>query len=246
MESTTLPNISSHPKPAILCLHGGGTNSEIFTIQMVRLHRALDPYFTFIYLDGPLESDAGPGVMPVFEGLGPFRRWYVRGPVGSDDLKPEVTARVLQDAMEAQRRKDGRGFVGAVGFSQGAKTVAGLLLEQQVREEKGESVKGEGLAFGVLFNSTSSPLVGSGLTDEERGQRISIPSLHVVGADDPWREEGLEMFGEHFDQKKARLMEFKVDHRLPVLEEDNLRVKGEILRMFRDAEQHGNLAELVG
>ena len=213
----------------------------IFNIQTIRLQRALDPYFKFVFIDAPLKGEPGPGVIPVFEGLDPYRRWHVKG----EDVKPTQTVTVLQRAMEEQRAKDGRGFVGALGFSQGAKAVAGLLLEQQVRERK-EGKDGEGLVFGVMFNGTTPPLT-AGLTDEERVERIVVPSLHVVGTDDPWREEGLELFGKHFDPKMASLMEFKVEHRLPILEEDTRKITEEIFRMWAEAggAKQKSLADLV-
>lgn len=216
-------------KPAILCLHGGGTNSTIFAIQMIRIHRELNPHFDFVFLDGPLESEPGPGVIPVFEGLEPYLRWHVKGV----DIKPPQTFALLQDFLDEQWRKDGRGFVGAIGFSQGAKMVAGLLLEQQVRQRK-EGVDGrDGFLFGVMFNGTTPPLT-AGLAEEEKVERIKVPSLHVLGRDDPWREAGLELFEKHFDTKTATLMEFAVGHRLPVLEEHTAKVTSEILNMYRE------------
>jgi predicted esterase len=218
------------PKPALLCLHGGGTNSMIFNIQTVRIQRALAPYFEFVFLDGPLEGEPGPGVMPIFEGFEPYRRWHVKGV----DFKPAQTVAVLQNAMDERRRKDGRGFVGALGFSQGARVVAGLLLEQQMKQQRGEG-KEKGLAFGVMFNGTTPPLAAD-LTDSEKAERIGVPCLHVVGTDDPWREEGLQLYRKHFDPQTASLMEFKVGHRLPVREEDTAKVTSEILRMYAEAE----------
>jgi predicted esterase len=222
-------SINGNDKPALLCLHGGGTNSIIFNIQTVRIQRLLQPYFKFVFLDGPIEGEPGPGVIPVFESLEPYRRWYIKG----ENLKPVETVAVLQSAMEEQLRKDGRGFVGALGFSQGAKVVAGLLLEQQVRQRK-EGNDGKGLAFGVMLNGTTPPLTS--LMDFEKTDRISIPSLHVVGTSDPWREEGLELCEMHFDPSTATLMEFDVAHRLPVLEQDTAKVANEILRMYQEVE----------
>ena len=227
-EEFVTSNISARPRPAILCLHGGGTNSEIFSIQAIRLQRVLDPYFEFVFLDGPIESDPGPGVGPVFEGLKTYRSWQVKG------VKPAATVGALQSAMEEQWRKDGRGFVGALGFSQGAKTVAGLLLEQQVRARK-EGVEGKDLAFGVMFNGITPPLTAN-LTDEEKLERIGVPSLHIIGTDDPWKDESLELVGKHFDPKTATVMEFQIGHRLPVLEQDTKRVTNEISRMYAEAQ----------
>jgi predicted esterase len=230
-EFVTNGHLGSH-KPAILCLHGGGTNSNIFNIQSIRIQRVLNNRFNFVFLDGPLEGEPGPGVIPVFEGLEPYRRWSI---IGSDIL-PAQTDALLKNAMEEQRRKDGRGFVGVLGFSQGAKTAAGLLLEQQLRERgEGEDGKGKGFGFGVLLNATCPPLTAN-LTDEEKMELIRIPSLHVVGRDDPWREDGLGLFSTHFEKKSSVLMEFAVGHRLPVLEEDTAKIANEILRMYLESE----------
>ena len=169
-------------------------------------------------------------MIPVFEGLEPYLRWHVKGlPV-----KPPQTVAVLQKSLNEQLVKDGRGFVGAIGFSQGAKVVAGLLLEQQVRQRR-EGVDGrEGFLFGVMFNGTTPPLT-AGLEEEEEAERIEVPSLHVLGRDDPWREEGLQMFEKHFDPKTATLMEFPVEHRLPLLAEHTAKVTSEILSMYRES-----------
>lgn len=59
-------------KPAILCLHGGGTTGDIFHIQTIRLRRELSDKFDFVFVDAPFERVAGPNVLPVFEGAGPF------------------------------------------------------------------------------------------------------------------------------------------------------------------------------
>jgi predicted esterase len=209
-------------KPAILCLHGGGTNQSIFHIQMVRIQRILSSHFEFVYLDGPLIGAAGPDVLPVFEGLEPFRRWAVYG----SSEKPGETDSLLREAMEARRKEDGRGFVGVVGFSQGAKTGAGLLLEQQLHGKDGE-----GLAFGVMLNGTSPPLT-MGLSEEEKGVKIKTPALVVVGRDDPFREFGVELYEKHFEATETTLVEFGVGHRLPVEEKDTKMVTDWILRTW--------------
>ncbi|KAG0651401.1 Thioesterase FSL2 [Hyphodiscus hymeniophilus] len=219
----------SRPKPAILCLHGGGTNAMIFNIQTIRIQRVLGPYFEFVFVESPQEGAPGPDVIPVFEGMEPYRRWHF------DHVKSAQTIATLQDAMDEQKRKDGRGFVGALGFSQGAMAVSGLLLEQQARERKEGGDDGTGLAFAVLFNGTYPPLT-AGLTDEEQEERIRVPSLHVIGTEDPYRENGMTLFEEYFDPKTASMIEFKVGHRLPVLENDTAKVANEILRMYAEAE----------
>jgi len=227
----------SSAKPAILCLHGGGTNATIFSVQTIRIRRVLDSQFEFVFLDAPFESGPGPGVHPVFEGCDPYFRWL-------SELrhveKPDKTRDLLHDCFEKQRQKDGRGFVGVLGFSQGARVAAGLLLEQQLG--KPEVGTGEGLSFGILMNGTCPPLI-SGFSDLERKEKIHFPTLSVIGTQDPWREDGRRLYSEHCDKDHAVLLEFDIGHRLPILEQDTAKIVAEILRMYQ--ETSGETVELL-
>lgn len=206
--------------PSILCLHGGGTNATIFKVQIIRLQRALSPHFNFVFLDGPFSSPPGPGVLPFFEGCGPFLRWN-KSP--SDPNLPEETKELIANACKEIE------FVGVLGFSAGAKLAAGLLLEQQVKKRRG-------FKFGVLLMGVSPPLV-SGLTDEEKKTRIKVPSVVVLGKDDPWREEGMRLYEEFWEVGRASLLELECGHRLPSVEAENRLIVEEILRLYRETRE---------
>ncbi len=45
----------------ILCLHGVGSSGAILEKQMANLRRQLDPSFDLVFVDGPFESERGPG-----------------------------------------------------------------------------------------------------------------------------------------------------------------------------------------
>lgn len=68
--------------------------------------------------------------MPIFEVAGPFYSWTVPGKGGLD--ASEETSGLLNRIAAEQVARSGRPFVGVMGFSQGARLAAGLLLEQQV------------------------------------------------------------------------------------------------------------------
>ncbi|PMD35297.1 hypothetical protein L207DRAFT_516244 [Hyaloscypha variabilis F] len=206
--------------PSILCLHGGGTNSMIFNIQTIRLQRALSSKFNFVFLDGPFPGPPGPGVLPVFESCGPFLRW-TRSP--SDATLSEETRTLITNACEKTE------FVGVMGFSQGAKLAAGLLLEQQVKGRKG-------FKFGVLLMGVSPPMV-SGLSEEEKATRINVPSVVVLGKEDPWREEGRRLYDEFWEEGKASLLELGIGHRLPTLDFENSMIVDEILRLYSETRE---------
>ena len=222
-------------KPAILCLHGGGTNQTIFEIQTIRIQRALSAHFDFVFISAPFESEPGPDVLPSFDGCGPYYRWTVqKGPAET----PEETKTLLSRLAKEQIMKDGRGFVGVLGFSQGARLATGLLLEQQL----GKGVDwGHGLGFGVICNGTSPPLT-SYLSQEEKDTEISLPTLHILGLQDPWVDESRRLRAAHCHVEHAAIMECDVGHRLPILPEDNARIAAEILRMYRETSGRGKAA----
>lgn len=126
--------------PRLLCLHGGGVNAAIFKAQSRSLIRHLQHSFRLVWADGPFFCDPHSDVIQVYGSYAPFRRWLRWLPE-----HPEVDAESCIDeigysirmAMEDDDREGGTGeWVGLMGFSQGAKLSASLLLEQQAREEK--------------------------------------------------------------------------------------------------------------
>ncbi|KAH8780892.1 serine hydrolase FSH [Diaporthe sp. PMI_573] len=66
-------------KPVLLLLHGAGSTAAIFRIQTHFLAKALSPYFDLIYVDAPLRSAPGPGILPYFQGMDAYYRWFGAG-----------------------------------------------------------------------------------------------------------------------------------------------------------------------
>jgi len=201
----------------------------IFNIQTIRIQRALSSTFEFIFIDAPFESPPGPGVLPVFEGCGPFYRWTksLWTKLGEDGM-PDATRKLIDETV---RLRGGYGrVVGILGFSQGAKLAAGLLLEQQLRGK-------EGFKFGVCLMGVTPPLTSNSLKAEDKKVLITVPSVHVVGLDDPWLSEGRKLYDEHFDWRTARKMEFQVEHRLPIVEAETQMIADEILRLYRETRE---------
>jgi len=124
--------------PRILCLHGGGVNAEVFRMQARALIRSLESTFRLVFADAPFFCDAGPGIVPVYEDCGPFRRWLRWLPEHPEVEKEAARDEIwwqLKDAMETDDRNGATGeWVGLLGFSQGAKMSASLLFEQQYRD----------------------------------------------------------------------------------------------------------------
>ncbi|KAK2809720.1 hypothetical protein FQN50_003565 [Emmonsiellopsis sp. PD_5] len=291
----------SPPLPAILCLHGSGTSSEIFQIQTIRLRRELSDRFSFVFVNAPFETEPGPGVLPVFADVGPYYTWVDPRPSspppsslerrddeadkngkggdgngaeqsaqrvarlskqrGRSQLMPPRTVEVIEEAVRRQVEKDGRGFVGVLGFSMGARLAAGLVLEQQQQQQavkkQGVSVQnGDGdndvdvpngerqettFKFSVSICGTFPPITRlHDLIDHEDPARdkitlsqIEIPALHILGLKDPWFTQGELMATTHFSPATRSVRRLDMGHHLPVQKEDNMVLVNGILDMAR-------------
>ncbi|KAI0204324.1 DUF341 domain-containing protein [Astrocystis sublimbata] len=133
----------------ILCLHGLGSSGFILEKQLSNLRRELDPSFDLVFVDGPFETERGPGVSK-----------YESGPFFShtQDFSPaEISQAIqhLQDTLEEQGP-----FDGIFGFSQGSALTLAYLYQQQTA---GDDVP---VKFACLFSSAMpiSPDVSLGET----------------------------------------------------------------------------------
>lgn len=149
--------------PRILCLHGGGTNARIFAAQCRVLRAALSSTFRLVFAEAPFPSRPGPDVVSVYGTWGPFKSWLrlqdgdAPG-LDSVDIVEAVDAS-LADAMIGDDALGATGqWVGLLGFSQGAKMAASLLLRQQARATFSRHSRISTFRFAVLF-AGRAPLV---------------------------------------------------------------------------------------
>ncbi|KAF2705292.1 hypothetical protein K504DRAFT_460546 [Pleomassaria siparia CBS 279.74] len=149
---TTIP--SSTYLPRLLCLHGGGVNAAIFEAQSRSLIQHLRHSFRLVWVDGPFFCDPHTDVIHVYGSYAPFRRWLRWLPEHSEiDAESciEEIGYAIRTAMEDDDNAGGRGeWVGLMGFSQGAKLSASLLLEQQAREEKAKREGKKDIGIGPI------------------------------------------------------------------------------------------------
>ncbi|KAI0439715.1 serine hydrolase FSH [Xylaria telfairii] len=189
--------------PKILCLHGSGTSAEIFRIQAIRLSRLLQSHFDLVYVDGFMDTGPGPGVLPFFEGMEPYKRWLT----DKDGEKEERPWSDLGRLVELFNRQGP--FVGIIAFSQGAKAATHLVrwLEQ----------RGQQLDFVALFGGTVPSRLSIGTEEwaELIKPAIITRSIHVIGDDDPWRSEN-EALMDHYDKPTRSLIRFNGGHHMPV------------------------------
>lgn len=165
--------------PIILCFHGRGSSAKIFEIQSRFQRNELTDQFKLVPLDGPFVSDAGPGILPFFEGCEPYHSWTVPQPLensssaaetkeilkqsGGDAVKKFLDAEssggsasaVNEIVINATKRHGRQRIIGVFGFSQGTRVVSGLLRQQHMLQRRGLDPDAYGLPtfkFGVLCN----------------------------------------------------------------------------------------------
>lgn len=247
-QSNTPPDLTL---PRILCLHGGGVTGEIFRAQSRALIKAL-PTFRLVFADGPFYCNPGPGIVPVYEDCGPFRRWLRWLPDEHPPIDDDSAIEEVLYALDTCKRDDeGTGpWVGMLGFSQGAKLAASLLYEQQVRIEKTGAADTE-YRFAVLL-AGRQPLIS--FSEYSRGKAVlpagaisegfwydgpnehvlRLPTIHVHGLNDPGLHLHRRLMEQYCDRKSVTLVEWDGTHRVPLKKTDVDKICTEIYKVARE------------
>lgn len=256
------PDPSTLRLPRILMLHGGGTNSRIFHMQCRSLDYHLKAHFRTVYVEAPLPSTAGPDVLTVYAECGPFKRWVLTTEPNAVERQPKETwaldERAIADAMDADDRMGATGaWVGILGFSQGAKMAASVLLRQQVNPAAlgrvgGASRRATGapdadFRFGVLM-AGRGPLIqpdpdaadwlGAGekfdyLSNVVAGRVLKVPTIHVHGMQDPGLDYHQWLLSEWCEPGTTQLIQWEGNHRLPFKTPDVSKVVNAVLDLAR-------------
>lgn len=236
--------------PRILCLHGGGVNADVFRMQARSLMRAL-PDFRLVFADGPFFCEAGPGIVPVYEDFGPFRRWLRWLPEHPEIDDESAIDEVMYNIDTCKNEDDGDGpWVALLGFSQGAKLAASLLYDQQIRKEMTGSAPTD-YKFAVLL-AGRSPLVSfcdyshhpalitAGMMSEgfdyphQSPHILSIPTIHVHGLADSGIHLHRKMLKEYHDPAASTVIEWDGNHRVPIKKVDVEKITTEMYRIARE------------
>ncbi|KAL6229097.1 hypothetical protein BDW75DRAFT_250136 [Aspergillus navahoensis] len=279
--------------PRILCLHGGGTNARIFHSQCRVLRACLSPHFRLVFAEAPFPSTPGPDVVSVYEKWGPFKAWFPPGSaaqragasltaayahaqgrsgnaVAIDDnpVVHDLAVRDIQKAIgDAMDQDDGLGatgdWVGVLGFSQGAKMAASLLLQQQRENERESKNWGWEKApttrsranvdyrFAVLL-AGRAPMVSLSLDEDSHGldcplsdpgyssafsfgfePALHLPTIHVHGLKDAGLALHRDLLDHGCEYGSTRLIEWEGGHRVPIKSQDVMLVVDAMLDVAR-------------
>ncbi|RKL46584.1 hypothetical protein BFJ70_g3071 [Fusarium oxysporum] len=218
----------------ILCLHGAGTNSEIFKIQLGPvIHHLLqdDPTLSFEFYDAGVECPPAQGIEALSEG--PFYQWYLWDHL--QKIPPAQTATNAIDNVLDIIAEEGP-FDGVVGFSQGAAITASVLAHYS---KKNPLEPQTNLFKFAMFICGSKPFTYDGMNriDQCGKPVVQIPTAHVVGKKDQWYKESLGLFA-LCDAHSAKIYDHGQGHSLPV----NPQTTGVVAQMFKILSAKANFA----
>ncbi|KAJ4361666.1 hypothetical protein N0V95_001650 [Ascochyta clinopodiicola] len=250
-------------KPTLLAFHGSGSNATIHTVQLARLNRVLKDHFEVESLEAPFPSPAGPGILPFFDGCGPFVRWLppaekvtiasMKSGTSTSALSKEVE-RLVRDTVARITTNGGR-VVGLIGFSQGTKVVAGLLRAAHVRRQTG--ARGEewldSFRFALCVCGSYPPPLVPGCVEKlpefqarseaEReallAEKIDAPVLHVQGEQDEWKWAADGLIAGHFEVKEGGSVVEKWDmgHHYPQRPEESERIGEWLIEQLKKVDE---------
>ncbi|KAK9321245.1 DUF341 domain oxidoreductase [Lipomyces orientalis] len=187
-----------------LCLHGLGSNADIFKSQLgpliTELERDNSAEFTFV--DGPVAQPAGPGIAGVYDGpyLGYFRCDQLPPAHDVAALGQALRSNVFRESIAAAFHlidgivEDEGPFDGVVGFSHGATLAAAFLLHHIATRQTHDPPWGPFRC--AVFIAGLAPFEEDGrrIRADERGAVFKMPSVHVAGQEDEVFEESLNLY----------------------------------------------------
>ncbi|OQE31972.1 hypothetical protein PENSTE_c001G07936 [Penicillium steckii] len=201
-----------------LCLHGAIGNIDNISIQLSPLQKDLerDQSASLHYINAPVKITPPEGFEEYF-GIGPHYRWADDGGAAEDSMisrvrqipvgqNPEDVMRDLVGDREViwlnykgvmdylyQALEEHPDIGGIIGYSEGASMAATFILDEQRRfEEEGRERR---IKCAMFFTGwpPMSPERGVLLADEVE-DLVDVPTLHVVGANDPFRHGAYALY----------------------------------------------------
>ncbi|EEA20044.1 hypothetical protein EYB25_007580 [Talaromyces marneffei] len=220
-----------------LCLHGAIGNVDNISIQLEPLRKELesDQAATFHFINAPVTVDPPEGFTEYF-GPGPHYRWMDDEGAGEESMinrirrlpsgqNPEDVMRSLATSDKAWRNRETvmqylydtleehPEVEGIVGYSEGSAMAATLILDEVHRLHK--EGRPRRIKCAIFFTgwppvSPDNELV---LSDESE-IILDVPTLHIVGANDPYRYGALALYNV-CDADTANMFDTGKGHTIP-------------------------------
>ncbi|OKL59944.1 hypothetical protein UA08_04930 [Talaromyces atroroseus] len=220
-----------------LCLHGAIGNVDNIRIQLEPLGKELDSDHTatFHFINAPVAVIPPAGFSEYF-GPGPHYRWMDDEGAGEDSMlnrirelpvgqDPEDVMRILTSSDKGWRNRNAvmqylydtleshPDIEGIIGYSEGSAMAATLILDELSKlENEGRPRR---IKCAVFFTGWP-PLNGKNkpLLADESDTLVDIPTLHIVGANDPYRHGAVALYNV-CDPDTAHMFDTGKGHTIP-------------------------------
>ncbi|KAH6683358.1 serine hydrolase FSH [Halenospora varia] len=208
-----------------LCLHGRGTNNQVFETQTAALRYKLGANHEFEFVEGSIPSPQAPGLSKFFPSQDQYYSYVASDSIADvssclDDLGEYVESNGPFDAF--------------MGFSEGA-TIAMAFLSQHHDLSKASA----GGIKAAIFICAGKPIKISGKEDTGstviNEEIVDIPTLHVIGKRDPVYADSLEL-SRKCKKDRREVLEFYGGHEVPM----SARLVGEIATAFERIVERNN------
>ncbi|KAK1410676.1 hypothetical protein QVD17_37215 [Tagetes erecta] len=193
-----MENEVENKKLRILCLHGFRTSGSILEKEIEKWPQPLLQKLDMVFMDGPYLAQGKAALDGIFDP--PFYEWFQ----SDEEYKEFYNFEECLEKIEEFMLTHGP-FDGVLGFSQGAMlatTIPGIQREG-VALTKVPKVKFVIIASGAKFGTSKFGIPT--LASASFSSPITIPSLHIIGATDIIKEEGIGLLESFVDP-------FVIDH----------------------------------
>ncbi|KAL4862618.1 serine hydrolase FSH [Aspergillus spectabilis] len=218
-----------------LCLHGRGTNSNILESQLAALRSRLSAQHSFDFIDAECPCHAAPGVAGIYPA--PYLSWYERGSPEEVQSAHDYLISVLEDdgpydgviafsegaalaaslLLSDQSKFSEARFKIAILFNSVVPLVPVAELGQSLEEVVAEHVDSY---HGLLSDGQQSTAEQAACLDQalafspEGLVKISIPTIHIVGAKDSFKSSS-EVVVNLCEPDLAQVLRHAGGHELP-------------------------------
>ncbi|ORY13580.1 serine hydrolase-domain-containing protein [Clohesyomyces aquaticus] len=207
-------------KPIMLMLHGSGSSAAIFGVQTHLLAKSLSKTYDLIYLDAPIPSAPGPGVLPLFADMPSYSRWLA--PSLPSSLRVAELFGVAQYiAQQLQLQNiDANDVVSILGFSQGAMTALSMLALRLLGLATFPSLRfvvaiGAGTTGDVAQMDGIEKMMGKLSEYLERSDgRFPGYTVQACGLRDLWYKDGKRLQG-MCAREMTKTMDYRDGHVVP-------------------------------
>jgi pimeloyl-ACP methyl ester carboxylesterase len=230
---TAPPKAAPKAPKALLCIHGAGGSATIFRVQTAKLRMALRHEFEFVYATAPFTSEPGPGVLPLFQGMGPYYSWF------KDDGDKNIRVNPLENAEKSsantsvgerllavntpvqkviedwQKNNPQTPIVGVVAFSEGALVATLLMWQQQMGRLPWLPKMNSAMFICCYYTEELTDYMRAESPDDQETLLINVPTLHLQGRQDFVLERSKKMVATHYLPQNADVLEFHGQHHVP-------------------------------